>query len=80
MPVGWTTISTLKKRLEAYQNVSIITGAKVTRVLTDMTHWDGEPGVIGVEYEPVVTGGDQKPEMIPLMADAVILTTGEGRE
>lgn len=83
--MGWTTVSTLRKRLEAFENASIITGAKVSRILSETTSWQGEPGVAGVEYELVTpdegmgdnSGGDHKPEVVTLLSDAVVLTTGE---
>lgn len=78
VPVGWTTVSTLKKHLEVCENVTIVTNAKVTRLITESKRWEGEPAVSGVEYELAVPDGDNsKVEVVTLVADAVILTTGE---
>lgn len=79
-------MSTLKKRLEAYENVSIISGATVTKILAERTIWQGEPGIAGVEYEAdaVPAGfddsdveGEKEKKLVTIFADAIVLATGE---
>ncbi|CAM9223096.1 unnamed protein product [Choristocarpus tenellus] len=67
VPVGWTMVSALKQRLEGMSNASILPGSRVIRLMTE--EFDGEVGVLGVEYER----GGVKNRMV---ADAVVLTTG----
>lgn len=86
VPVGWTTVSTLKKHLQAYENASIITGATVTKLISEKSKWQGEPGVRGVEYELNLSSisfdddagcEEKETELKTILADAVILATGE---
>lgn len=87
VPVGWTTVSTLKKRLQDYENASIITGATVTKLIAETSKWQGEPGVRGVEYELDLSavGFDRDADHVEekvkesktILADAVVLATGE---
>lgn len=83
VPVGWTTVSTLKKKLEGYENVSIVTGANVKKILSGNTRWQMEPGVDGVEYETLVCNDDdddkkEEVKLVTVDADAVILASGKG--
>ncbi|CAN0416126.1 unnamed protein product, partial [Discosporangium mesarthrocarpum] len=76
VPVGWTMVSALKRRLEGMSNVSILPGSRVTRLMTEEI--GDEVGVIGLEFESVGEGQEQQGGMRNrrMVADAIVLTTG----
>lgn len=48
VPVGWTTVSTLQKVIEEMENVTVIKGAQVLRIMTEEIF--SEVNICGVEY------------------------------
>jgi aspartate oxidase len=68
VPVGWKLVDTLKKRFTSFEDIEILTNAKVSTLLTNKNR------VVGVEILKTEENGETETRNID--AQAVVLTSG----
>jgi len=67
VPVGYSTISSLRKHIDNLENVTIVTDATLTQIMTEKE--ENDTFVTGIKYS-------KNDEIQSFMCDAVVLTTG----